>query len=83
MTGKCPECGSTRIEQYRMPYGPMWCLECGFRVEDKTAQPNPFLQGTDEGDEGPAPPPKPLGEALYEWAKDQGKIHPADPPEST
>ncbi len=38
MTGKCPECGSTRIEQYRMPYGPMWCLECGFRVEDKTAR---------------------------------------------
>ena len=40
----CPECGSNNIEEYMMMYGPMWCLECGFRVEDKSASPNPFIQ---------------------------------------
>ena len=46
--GRCPECGSTRLDQYRMPYGPMWCVDCGFRVEDKMAVPNPFLEGADQ-----------------------------------
>ena len=32
--GRCPECGSSRIDQYRMPYGPIWYVDCGFRVED-------------------------------------------------
>lgn len=40
----CPECGSSDINQYRMPYGPMWCMACGFRVEEKNNQPNPFLR---------------------------------------
>ncbi|TFG67256.1 MAG: hypothetical protein E4H27_09225 [Anaerolineales bacterium] len=40
---RCPECGSTDINQYNMPYGPMWCMGCGFRVEEKNDQPNPFL----------------------------------------
>ena len=50
---RCPECGSSRVDQYMMPYGPMMCLDCGFRVEDKNAQPNPFLY---EGDEEPVAP---------------------------
>jgi hypothetical protein len=33
-----------------MPYGPMWCMDCGFGVEDKMAPSNPFLE-TEEGDE--------------------------------
>ena len=41
---KCPQCGSSRINQYRMPYGPMWCQDCGFRVEEKSAVPNPFVE---------------------------------------
>ena len=48
--GRCQRCGGSRIEQYMMPYGPMWCSDCGFRVEDKTATPNPFFvaAGTDD-----------------------------------
>ena len=41
---RCPECGSVEINQYRMPMGPMWCMKCGFRVEDKNAVPNPFVE---------------------------------------
>ena len=40
----CPKCGSTNIEQYMMLYGPMWCLDCGYRVEEKSDRPNPFLK---------------------------------------
>jgi transcription initiation factor TFIIIB Brf1 subunit/transcription initiation factor TFIIB len=50
MAARCPECGSTRIETFLMPYGPMWCMDCGFGVEDKMAPSNPFLE-TEEGDE--------------------------------
>lgn len=32
---KCPECKSTNIDSFRMPYGPKWCKDCGFRVEQK------------------------------------------------
>ena len=39
---KCPKCGSPAVNQYRMPTGPMWCTACNFRVNDKTAYPNPF-----------------------------------------
>jgi hypothetical protein len=35
-----------------MPYGPIWCVDCGFRVEGKTAQPNPFL-GPVQAADGP------------------------------
>lgn len=42
MTPKCPQCGSDKINTYRMPTGPMWCDQCGFRVERKEDKPNPF-----------------------------------------
>jgi transcription initiation factor TFIIIB Brf1 subunit/transcription initiation factor TFIIB len=41
---KCPECGGTKIDQYRMPFGEMWCMTCGFRIEDKNKTPNPFVE---------------------------------------
>lgn len=47
---RCPKCGSTDLNQYRMPYGAQWCNDCGFRVEDKTAVPNPFYF-PEEGEE--------------------------------
>ena len=50
---RCPKCGGSRVDQYMMTTGPMVCLDCGFRVEDKTAQPNPFVY---EGDDDPAAP---------------------------
>lgn len=31
----CPKCGSTNIGQYRMMSGPIWCVDCSYRVEDK------------------------------------------------
>lgn len=40
---KCPKCKGT-INQYRMPTGPMWCIDCGFRIEDKNKHPNPFVR---------------------------------------
>ena len=49
---RCPKCGSTRIDQFRMLYGPMWCLDCGFRVEHKTIDPNPFFVA-EEGQAAP------------------------------
>ena len=63
---RCPECGGTRIEQYRMPYGPMWCMDCGFRVEEKMAVPNPFVEADPDQaapcqEEGPRPA---LGEQM-------------------
>jgi predicted RNA-binding Zn-ribbon protein involved in translation (DUF1610 family) len=38
----CPECGSDKINQYRMPTGPIWCEACGLRVEQKEKN-NPFI----------------------------------------
>lgn len=32
---KCPKCGSDKINQFRMPTGPIWCDTCGYRVENK------------------------------------------------
>jgi len=49
---KCPKCGGTRLETFRMPYGPMWCEDCGFRIEHKEEPGNPFLD-----DEAPAESP--------------------------
>lgn len=40
---KCPRCGSTSINQFRMPTGAIWCVNCGFRVEQKELG-NPFIQ---------------------------------------
>jgi DNA-directed RNA polymerase subunit RPC12/RpoP len=39
---KCPKCGSTNINQYRMMAGPIWCASCGFRVAQKEKN-NPFV----------------------------------------
>ena len=67
---KCPECGSSRIEQYMMPYGPMWCVDCGFRVEDKTASTNPFISAEDRDQAAPSQieQDRPmLGEQLSAW----------------
>jgi hypothetical protein len=44
----------------------MWCKACGYRVEDKRQEPNPFAVWLDPQR---APEPrdhKPLGEAMYE-----------------
>lgn len=32
---RCPKCDSENIGQYRMPTGPIWCSDCGYRVEHK------------------------------------------------
>lgn len=32
---RCPKCGSTNINQFRMPTGAIWCGDCGHRVEHK------------------------------------------------
>ena len=50
---KCPKCGVTKINQYRMPFGAMWCMGCGYRIEDKNKKPNPFIVT----EESAAPPP--------------------------
>ena len=39
---KCPKCGSTKISQYRMITGPIWCENCNYRVEQKEIY-NPFI----------------------------------------
>lgn len=31
----CPACKSTNVAQYRMINGPIWCVNCGYRVEHK------------------------------------------------
>jgi hypothetical protein len=40
---KCPECKSSNINSFRMPYGPKWCKDCGFRVEQKELH-DPFYK---------------------------------------
>ena len=48
---RCPKCGSTRLEQFRNPYGPMWCKDCYFLIKDKTITPNPFyVEKDNQGD---------------------------------
>jgi transcription initiation factor TFIIIB Brf1 subunit/transcription initiation factor TFIIB len=32
---KCPKCQSKNVGQYRSPVGPIWCRDCGYRVEQK------------------------------------------------
>lgn len=41
----CPRCGSSRVNTLRTTVGPMWCQDCGYRVEHKENKPNPFTQG--------------------------------------
>ena len=48
---RCPKCGSTELDQYRMPYGPMWCMDCDYRIEDKNVTPNPFFVGEENQDD--------------------------------
>ena len=84
MKPKCPRCGSVKIDEYMSLYGPMVCLDCGFRVEDKTARPNPFLEAAQEEaasqEEQEQVSPRPsLGEALYKAQKSQRKRLEADP----
>lgn len=68
---RCPKCGSTRLDQYRMPYGPMWCMDCAFRVEEKTITPNPFYVADQkqDGAEGEAADQSGLGEQLAALSK--------------
>lgn len=63
---RCPKCGSKRLEQYRMPYGPMWCQDCSFRIEDKTVTPNPFyIEDEEQGEQSQETSrPAGLGEQL-------------------
>ena len=35
MIAKCPKCSSGNVCQYRQPTGPIWCGDCGYRVEQK------------------------------------------------
>jgi transcription initiation factor TFIIIB Brf1 subunit/transcription initiation factor TFIIB len=66
---RCPECSSTHIETVKSPDGEMICEDCGFYVEDKSVQPNPFYVE----DEPPAAPEQPLtpglGEQMYNLYK--------------
>lgn len=39
---KCPNCGSESINQLRQLTGPIWCNDCGFKVENKETN-NPFI----------------------------------------
>ena len=65
---RCPICGSTNLEQTRSIDGEMFCLDCGFRVEDKSVTPNPFFVDDATRSEPEAPIRPGLGEqmtALY------------------
>lgn len=39
---RCPECGSTNIDQYRMLTGAVWCIDCYFTASKKEEY-NPFI----------------------------------------
>ena len=43
----CPKCKSTNIDQQRRMTGPIWCDDCGYRVEEKEKY-NPFLERIQE-----------------------------------
>ena len=80
---KCPECGSTRIEQYMMPYGPMWCMDCGFRVEEKMDPSNPFINTDEDGTTAEPPgPPLAAGAALYELIQAKNGVRATEPPKA-
>jgi hypothetical protein len=53
----------------------MWCKECQFRIEDKTASPNPFyVEEEDQGDaEQKKTRPPGLGEQLATWHENKKK----------
>lgn len=60
-TYTCPNCTSHKIAQYRMPTGSMWCQECGYKVEHKEDNPNPFI------------PEEPAGDRIFLTPKQAGK----------
>jgi transcription initiation factor TFIIIB Brf1 subunit/transcription initiation factor TFIIB len=60
---RCPKCGGTKINQYRMPFGAMWCMECEFRIEEKKISPNPFVEAAKEFAEREKQ--KPAGDARH------------------
>ena len=70
---KCPDCGSTRIETFRMPYGPMWCMDCGFRVEHKEEPGNPFLDDEAPAEDPPAKRRPGLGEQIAAMMEQERK----------
>ena len=35
MKCRCPKCGSSNVGQYRCMTGPIWCEDCGYRIEQK------------------------------------------------
>lgn len=39
---KCPECGSTNVNQYRMLTGAIWCGDCYYTAPEKEKH-NPFI----------------------------------------
>jgi hypothetical protein len=41
---KCPQYGGTKIDKYRMPFGEMCDMTCGFKFEDKTKVSNPIIE---------------------------------------
>ena len=43
---KCPKCGGDKINQFRMPTGPIWCGTCGYRAGNKEIE-NPFVKIVD------------------------------------
>jgi transcription elongation factor Elf1 len=45
---KCPKCGSEKIDQYRMLTGPIWCHDCGHRVEHKERDDSFYIEVPDE-----------------------------------
>ena len=73
---KCPRCSGTNIQTFRMPYGPMWCGDCGFYVEHKEEPGNPFID-EDVSSEVSTPERRPaLGEqmmAVLEQARKRRK----------
>ncbi|MBN2393807.1 MAG: hypothetical protein JXR84_23950 [Anaerolineae bacterium] len=76
MMWRCPICGSTNLEQTRSIDGEMFCLDCGFRVEDKSVVPNPFFVKDAVRSEPAEPTHPPLGEqmaVLYKSKSDKSK----------
>ena len=46
----CPCCGSTKIDQYRMSTGPIWCQNC-YTCSKHKERFNPFVVENQEGEE--------------------------------
>lgn len=44
---RCPKCGSTHVDTYRMPTGAIWCGDCGYRVEHKESDDSFYVRSDD------------------------------------